>query len=41
MPIYFYRSKSLIAPSVQGWHPTILDHHPYKHVRLTPPAEAH
>jgi len=34
MPIYFYRSKSLVRASVQGWHPTILDHHPYKHIRL-------
>ena len=36
IPIYFYRSKSLIRPSVRGWHPTILDHHPYKHVHLQP-----
>ncbi len=34
MPIYFYRSKSLIQPSVRGWHPTLLDHHPYKHIWL-------
>ena len=34
LPIYFYKSKSLIQPSVQGWHPTILDHHPYKYIRL-------
>ncbi len=34
MPIYFYRSKSLIKPSVKGWHPTLLDHHPYKHITL-------
>jgi len=36
MPIYFYRSKTLIQPSVRGWHPTILDHHPYKYVKLVP-----
>ena len=36
MPIYFYRSKTLIQPSVRGWHPTLLDHHPYKHIRLEP-----
>lgn len=36
MPIYFYRSKSLVQPSVQGWHSTILDHHPYKYIRLKP-----
>lgn len=34
MPVYFYRSKSLIQPSVRGWNPTLLDHHPYKHVYL-------
>ncbi len=34
MPIYFYRSKSLVQPSVRGWHPTLLDHHPYKHLWL-------
>jgi oligopeptide transport system substrate-binding protein len=36
MPIYFYKSKSLMQPSVRGWHPTLLDHHPYKHIRLEP-----
>lgn len=36
MPIYFYRSKSLVQPSVRGWHPTLLDHHPYKHIWLEP-----
>ncbi len=39
MPIYFYRSKSLIQPSVRGWHSTLLDHHPYKHLWLEEPAE--
>ncbi|MBD3343665.1 MAG: peptide ABC transporter substrate-binding protein, partial [Chitinivibrionales bacterium] len=34
IPIYFYTSLSLIHPSVKGWHPTILDHHPYKAVYL-------
>jgi oligopeptide transport system substrate-binding protein len=36
MPIYFYRSKSLVQPSVRGWNPTLLDHHPYKHLWLEP-----
>ena len=36
MPIYFYRSKTLVQPSVRGWRPTLLDHHPYKHIRLEP-----
>jgi oligopeptide transport system substrate-binding protein len=34
LPIYFYTHGFLIRPNVKGWHPTILDHHPYKHVRL-------
>ena len=34
IPIYFYVSNLLIQPSVKGWHPTILDHHPYKFVSL-------
>ncbi len=33
-PIYFYVRSMLIRPSVRGWHPTVLDHHPYKHVFL-------
>ncbi len=36
LPVYYYTHGFLIRPSVQGWHPTILDHHPYKHVRLVP-----
>lgn len=34
IPIYTYTRVFLISPDVQGWHPTILDHHPYKHVYL-------
>ncbi len=34
MPIYFYVRSLLIQPSVRGWHPNILDRHPYKHVYL-------
>lgn len=34
IPIYHYTHVFLIQPSVQGWHPTLLDHHPYKHVWL-------
>ena len=34
IPIYFYTHCFLLRPSVKGWYPTILDHHPYKHVRL-------
>ena len=34
LPVYFYTHTFLIRPEVKGWYPTILDHHPYKHVRL-------
>lgn len=34
LPVYFYTHAFLLRPSVKGWFPTILDHHPYKHVRL-------
>ncbi len=34
LPVYFYTHAFLIRPSVKGWWPTILDHHPYKYVYL-------
>ena len=34
LPVYFYTHGFLLRPSVKGWFPTILDHHPYKHVHL-------
>ena len=34
IPIYYYTHVFLKQPSVQGWYPTLLDHHPYKYVRL-------
>ncbi len=34
IPIYTYSKVFLISPSVKGWHPNILDHHPYKYVYL-------
>ncbi|MFH1498536.1 MAG: peptide ABC transporter substrate-binding protein [Verrucomicrobiota bacterium] len=36
IPLYHYTHVFLKHPSVKGWHPTLLDHHPYKHVRLEP-----
>jgi oligopeptide transport system substrate-binding protein len=36
IPIYHYTHVFLIQPSVHGWHPTLLDHHPYKDVWLEP-----
>jgi oligopeptide transport system substrate-binding protein len=34
VPLYHYTHVFLIQPSVKGWRPTLLDHHPYKHVWL-------
>lgn len=34
IPIYHYTHVFLIQPSVRNWHPTLLDHHPYKYVFL-------
>ena len=36
VPLYHYTHVFLLNPSVKGWHSTILDHHPYKHVYLSP-----
>jgi oligopeptide transport system substrate-binding protein len=36
VPIYHYTHVFLIRPSVHGWNPTLLDHHPYKDVFLQP-----
>ncbi|MEO7796514.1 MAG: peptide ABC transporter substrate-binding protein [Opitutaceae bacterium] len=35
-PLYYNTHVFLLQPSVKGWHPTLLDHHPYKHVWLEP-----
>ena len=32
IPIYWYTLTYLKDPAVQGWHPTLLDNHPYKYV---------
>ncbi len=34
-PIYTYTNVYLRSADVQGWHPNILDHHPYKYVYLS------
>jgi oligopeptide transport system substrate-binding protein len=39
IPIYHYTHPYLIRPSLQGWFPTLLDHHPYKYVYLDPARE--
>jgi oligopeptide transport system substrate-binding protein len=34
IPLYYNTHVFLLQPSVKGWHPTLLDHHPYKYVYL-------
>ncbi len=34
IPVYHYTHVFLLRPEVKGWHPTLLDRHPYKHVWL-------
>lgn len=36
IPVYYFTHTFLKQPSVKGWNPTLLDHHPYKHVWLEP-----
>lgn len=36
IPVFYNTHVFLVQPSVKGWHPTLLDHHPYKHVWLEP-----
>jgi len=36
IPVYHYTHPYLLQPAVQGWFPTLLDHHPYKCVYLDP-----
>jgi oligopeptide transport system substrate-binding protein len=37
IPIYHYTHIFLKQPAVKNWHPTLLDHHPYKYVYLENP----
>jgi len=34
IPLYFNTHVFLLRPSVHGWYPNVLDHHPYKYVWL-------
>ncbi len=34
LPLYTFTHVFVKRPEVRGWHPTLLDHHPYKHVWL-------
>ena len=36
LPLYTYVNKGMLSRKVKGWHPNLLDHHPYKQVWLEP-----
>jgi len=36
IPVYHYAAGYLLRPEVKGWHPTLLDWHPYKYLSLEP-----
>ena len=39
IPIYIYTRVYALSPNVRGWHPTILDHHPFQYLYLDPDKE--
>lgn len=36
IPIYWYTTNYLLRPEVKNWNPLLLNHHPYKFIRLEP-----
>lgn len=34
LPVYFYTTNYLIRPEVKGWHPLLLNNHPFKFVKI-------
>jgi oligopeptide transport system substrate-binding protein len=40
IPLFYNAHTFLLQPSVKGWQPTLLDHHPYKDVWLEERADA-
>ncbi len=36
LPLYWYTTNYLIRPEVKHWNPLLLNHHPYKFIRLEP-----
>lgn len=37
IPVYYLTTNYLLHPSVRGWHPLILNNHPYKFIQLEQP----
>lgn len=40
IPVYWLTTNYLLHPSVTGWHPLILNNHPYKFIRLQPSVQS-
>lgn len=40
LPLYFYRTHYLKDPTLQGWHPTPLDWHPFKYLHFAEPLDS-
>ena len=36
IPFFFYVRNYLVSPMVSGWHPKLLDNHPWKYIDLDP-----
>jgi len=34
LPLYYYSRNYLLHKDVKNWHPLLLDHHPWKYVKL-------
>ena len=34
LPMCWYSRNYLHRPEVEGWHPLLLDNHPWKHIRF-------
>lgn len=39
IPVYWYTRNYLVKPDVSGWHPLLLDNHPFKFIRLKAPTD--
>ena len=37
IPLYFYVSKHLVSPDVEGWEDNVLDYHYSRHLNLVSP----
>jgi oligopeptide transport system substrate-binding protein len=40
-PLYFYVSKHLVSPAVQGFHGNVLDQHPSRFLKINAQSPVH